>query len=572
MTASRPHAIRAAGPPRTTRRRTLGGAVASVLLLAAACTSPADEPEPEPPTVTVAPPVEETRSPAPEPPEPPAALGAYGVSAGHPLASRAGMEMLAQGGTAVDAAIAAAFADAVMQPASSGIGGGGASIVVADGAAEHYDYREVVNTRGVVPVSGTGVPGFVAGMAELHADHGTLDWATLLAPAIRVAEEGGPVSGYLARTIDQDLGRAVTSGLPHFTRPDGTPLQEGDLLVQTELAATMRTLAEEGPQAMYTGSLVPALTAVEGIDEATLEAYTVQRGEPARGPVGEFTMLSGAPALPGAAIIQMVQIAEAAGIAGVDPASADFVELQSRAWQVADESVQTWFGDPAFVDVPVDRLTDPEENAAIAAGLGGAAPTAARVPYEGAANTTHISVVDADGTAVSMTNTITNYWGSGQYVAGFFMNDQLARFGDIGATEANRPEPGRRSVTWSSPSMVLDAQDRPVLVIGTPGGRQIPNTTAQVVTLWALHGQELSEAVPAERFILTGGRLRLESGRLADELRARGYDIQVTNSGSPEIYGSVQALEVDWEARTVVGVADTRRSAGVETAVGAPGR
>ncbi|EYR65178.1 hypothetical protein N866_10130 [Actinotalea ferrariae CF5-4] len=544
-------------------------AVGTGVLLVAGCTTSTPTPQATPSATEAPAPVESTPTPTPTPE---AALGAYGVSSGHPLATRAGMEVLEQGGTAVDAAIAAAFADAVMQPASSGIGGGGATIVVSDGEAVNYDYREVVNAAGVIPPTGTGIPGFVAGMAELHEEHGTLEWAALLEPAIEIAETGGPVSGYLARTIDRELGRAVTAGLPHFRRADGTPLQEGDPLVQTELAATMRTLASEGPDAFYTGSMVAALSGVEGIDAESLAAYSVQRSAPARGPVGDYTMLSGAPALPGAAIIQMVQIAEAAGIAGVDPASADFVELQSRAWQVAEQSVQTWFGDPAFVDVPVDTLTDPQANAAIAAGLGDAATTSARVPYDGAANTTHISVVDAEGTAVSMTNTITNYWGSGQYVAGFFMNDQLERFGDIGATEANRPEPGRRSVTWSSPSMLLDAQDRPVLVIGTPGGGQIPNTTAQVVTLWALHGQELEQAVPAERFLLTGGRLRLESPRLAEELRGRGYDVRVTNPDSPEIYGSVQALEIDWETGTVHGVADTRRSAGVETAVGDPGR
>lgn len=569
MTRRRPDAARATGtrPGAAGPRRRRRVAAVGALLVLAGCTTP--EPAPTPTPVAESPSPDET-TPTPTPTPEPAALGAFGVSSGHPLATRAGMQVLEQGGTAVDAAVATAFADAVMQPASSGIGGGGVSIVVGDGEALNYDYREVVNTSGAIPASGTGIPGFVAGMARLHEQHGTLEWAALLEPAIEIAETGGPVSGYLAGTIAGRPGRTVTSGLPHFNRPDGSPLREGDTLVQTELAATMRTLAAEGPAAFYTGSLVPAVTSVEGIDAPSLAAYTVQESEPARGPVGDYTMLSGAPALPGAAIIQMVQIAEAAGIGAVDPVSADFVELQSRAWQVAERSVQTSFGDPAFVDVPVEQLTDPQANAAIAAGLGDASTTAAGVPYDGAANTTHISVVDADGTAVSMTNTITNYWGSGEYVAGFFLNDQLERFGDIGA-DANTPAPGRRSVTWSSPSMLLDQQARPVLVVGTPGGRQIPNTTAQVVTLWALHGQELEQAVPADRFQLTGGELRLESDRLRADLEARGYRVRVTAPGARASYGSVQVLEVDWDARTVHGVADTRRSAGVETAVGDPG-
>ena len=550
--------------PMRRRQRSAPALAVSLLLFVAGCTADDGAPvRPQDGAATAAP--EVTPTPTPEP-----ALGAYGVNSGHPLATRAGMEMLERGGTAVDAAIAAAFADAVMQPASSGIGGGGASIVVEDGVALNYDYREVVNESGAVPESGAGIPGFVAGMQMLHDRHGSMAWSVLLEPAIKLAEEGAPVSAYLARTINSRLGQQVTANLAHFKTTAGSPLQEGDLLVQADLANTMKVLAQEGPDAFYRGQLTAAVTSVEGIDAQSLETYSVQVSTPPSGKVGEYTMLSGSPGLPGAAIIQMVQIAEAAGIGAVDPASADFVDLQSRAWQVADQSVQTLFGDPDFVDVPVEQLTDVESNRVIAQSLPPASFAGDGQAYGGAPNTTHISVVDAEGVAVSMTNTVTNYWGSGQYVGGFFVNDQLERFRDIGAQGANVPAPGRRSVTWSSPSMLLDSESRPVLVIGAPGGRQIPNTTAQVVTLWALHGQGLEQAVPADRFILTDGELRIESDRLRADLVARGYPVRVTAPETRANYGSVQALEVDWDARTVNGVADTRRSAGVETAAGRP--
>jgi gamma-glutamyltranspeptidase/glutathione hydrolase len=462
-----------------------------------------------------------------------------------------------------------------VQPASSGIGGGGVSIVVDGDTATNYEYREVVNQSGQVPEDGAGAPGFVAGMARLHEDHGSLPWPELLAPAIEIAEAGAPVSRYLAGSIGSARGQEVTGGLPHFRRTDGTPLREGDLLVQQELAATMRTLAQEGPAALYTGSLAAALTSVPGIDAATLAAYRVDTLEPARGPVGRYTVLSGAPALPGAAIIQMLQIAEAAGLGSVDPESAQFVDLLSRSWQVADTSVQEHLGDPRFVDVPVERLTDPAQNARLAAGLPDVAETVRRsaeqAAYAGAPNTTHISVIDSDGLAVSMTNTITSYWGSGRYVAGFFVNDQLGRFGDVGTGSANEPQPGRRSVTWSSPSMVLDGEGRPVLVVGTPGGRQIPSTTASVVARWALHGQPLETAVPAGRFILSDGRLRLERPELADPVRALGYPVEVADGAERAGFGSVQALAVDWDRGTVSGYADDRRSAGFVTGA-APGR
>ncbi|MFK5635438.1 gamma-glutamyltransferase [Ornithinimicrobium sp. LYQ103] len=557
---------------RRTRALTTSGAL---VVLLTACSGGADPSTPDAATTAGSPTVpgpttplepEETTS---EPTEDRSALGAYGVSSGHPLASAAGMAMLARGGSAVDAAIAAAFADGVMQPASSGIGGGGATIVVSEGEAVHYDYREVVNTVGQVPEDGVGVPGFVAGLDELHGEYGVLPWEDLLAPAIDIAEEGAPVSGYLAASIASPIGQAVTGGLPHFLSADGLPLQEGDLLIQADLAEAMRQIAAD-PDTVYTGALSERLLQVPGLDAETFENYEVQVSSPPEGQVGDYTMLSGAPALPGAAIIQMVQVAEAAGIGDVDPDSADFVDLQSQAWQVADASVQEYFGDPDFVDVPVEELTDADSNADIAAALaGGASASAASAledPYLGAANTTHISVVDADGTAVSMTNTITNYWGSGRYVAGFFLNDQLERFWDIGVADANLPQPGRRSVTWSSPSMVLDAQRRPVLVIGTPGGRHIPNTTASVITRWALHDQDLAEAIPGERFLLTGGVLWLESATLAEDLAALGYDARAVDPAILANFGSVQALDVDWKNREVTSFADERRSAGYSVA------
>ena len=543
---------------------------AAVMVGLGACTTAPSAPTPSrSPTATASP----ERAPSPTPtPAPEPELGAHGVSAGHPLAAEAGTRMLERGGTAVDAAVAAAFADAVLQPASSGIGGGGAAIVLADGDAANYEYREVVNQAGEIPDSGAGIPGFVAGMERLHRDHGSLPWADLLEPAIEIARSGEPVSRYLASQIAGNPGPDVTASLPHFRRDDGSLLQQGDVLVQEELATTMRTLASEGADSFYTGSLARTLAETPGIDLGSLAAYEVDVSEPAAGPVGEFTMLSGAPALPGAAVIQLMQIAEAAGIADVDPDSAEYVDILSRAWQVANTSVQRHFGDPRFVEVPVGRLTDPAQNAQLAAALPDAAETSSSsaqlAGYEGAPNTTHISVVDAAGRAVSMTNTITNYWGSGQYVAGFFVNNQLGRFGDVGIDGANRPEPGRRSVTWSSPSMLLDERQRPVLVVGTPGGQQIPSTIANVVARWALHDQPLETAVRSGRFYLTGGELRLETSQLADAMGGMGYDVVVTDEAARPSYGSVQALAIDWGAGRVSGFADERRSAGFEVSRG----
>lgn len=503
-------------------------------------------------------------------PRPEERLGAYGVSAGHPRAAEAGTLMLEQGGNAVDAAIAAAFADSVLQPVTSGLGGGGAAIVLTGDGAESYDYREVVGADGTIPADHVGAPGFVAGMARLHEDHGSLPWADLLQPAVLAAQDGAPVSDFLAMTLALPGGQSATADLDHFRGPDDEPLRAGDLLVQQDLARTLTVLAQEGPDVFYTGSLAEPLLQVPGIDEATMSGFEVQVLTPPSGAVGDYTLVSAAPALPGAALIQLVQLAEAAGIEGTDPYSPAFVDLGSRAWDVAEESAQTVLGDPAFVDVPVERLTDAAVNAALADQVlasgredAGSPPVAGGgTAYQGSGNTTHISVVDADGGAVSMTNTITYFWGSGRYIDGYFLNNHLERFEAIGTTGANDPAPGRRSVSWSSPSMVLDDADRPVLVLGTPGGQQIPNTIAAAVLRWSLHDEELADIVAAPRFLSVGGELLLETSELADEMQGLGYAVRVLDPSRRSEFGSLQVLEVDWDAGTVTSVVDDRRSGG----------
>ncbi|WP_122260797.1 gamma-glutamyltransferase [Ornithinimicrobium cerasi] len=561
----------------TTDPRRAGALLLLPALLLAACTGGVDPAPPEA-TATAEPEARHTSAPAPDPApttdeaavttaaDPGPVLGAAGVAAGHQLAADAGMEMLEAGGTAADAAVAAALVDSVMQPHTSGLGGGGAAVVLTDGVAQSYDYREEVSATGVIPPSGTGVPGYAAGLGRLHADHGVLPWESVVAPAVEVATEGGPVSGFLSDAL-ADFGLPATEGMPQFRRSDGSPVREGDLLIQEDLAATLRTLAAEGPGSFYSGSLAEPLLQEPGLDAASLADYEVVVSEPPRGQVGEHVLLSAAPALPGAALVQLAQVAEAAGIGDVDPYSPEFVDLQSRAWTVANESVQTVLGDPRFVDVPVDSLTDAERNAGLAdellaTGSADDAVSAGLPAYEGGGNTTHVAVVDEDGNAVSMTNTITHYWGSGRSVGGYFLNDQLTRFEAMGRTEANRPEAGRRSVSWSAPSMLLDDQGRAVLVLGTPGGQQIPNTIAAAVLRWSLHGEGLEAIVRAPRFVLAEGEMALETGDLAAPLQDLGYAVRVVDPSLRSDFGSLQVLEVDWEGGVVSSVADDRRSAG----------
>lgn len=529
------------------RPRVLVVALAALLTVTGCTAAPPGTPDATPS------PIETSTPTAAAPP-----LRGGAVAAGHPLSAAVGTSILDLGGNAVDAAVAAAIADTVLQPDASSIGGGGSAIVADSDDVAYVDYRDEVNTAGTIPDSGAGIPGFIAGMAALHERYGSLPWAQLLEPALALARDGAPVSGYLAgqfRYLPVGPERA-----PAFFDGAGGRLPPEATMVQPELAQTIQTLSTEGAAAFYTGSLVPALSQVVGIDAASLAAYEVQWSTPPQGQFGDYTVVSASPALPGAAVIQQLQIEEALGIAQAAPNSADFVDIQTRAWGVANTSIQTLFGDPMFVEVPTDQLTDPAINAGLAASATGGTAEPAGIDVDG--NTTHISVVDENGLTVSMTNTVTNFWGSGQIVGGFFLNDSLERFADIGSAGLNVVRPGARSVSWSAPSLLLDNENRPVLAVGLPGGRQIPSTLATVIALWAVHGYTVEQAVLAPRFqLLPSEVLRLEAGLPVDELRARGYTVEI--SDQPPFFGSVQALEIDWDTGAVTGFADPRRAGGL---------
>lgn len=560
--------------------------VAAVLLgvglVVGACNAPPQDPpevpaEVAPPPELAEPPGEppgDTSREAAEPPPPvdeppPPLLGSYGVSAGDPAAVAAGMQVLENGGNAVDAAVATAFAVAVVEPFASGIGGGGAAIVAGPNLPPvAFDYREVVAEDGIIPASNTGVPGFVAGMARLLEEQGSRPLAEVLGPAIQLADEA-TTSDTLATQLRSGAGRLPVGRLPHLY-PGGAPLDAGAPLVQEELAATLRQLAADGPVSFYEGALADVLDAqVAGIDRASLAAYEVQVSRPPQGQVGDYQVVGAAPPLPGASLIQLLQVAEALGVADQPPGSADLVHSIAMSWRLADQHISWELGDPDFVDVPLDDLTDAHRNAALAAAI----PADALLPVDPTTppdaetgNTTHLTVVDQDGLAVSMTNTLTNFWGAGTYVQGFFLNDQLRRF-SIGRGSANQPEAGRRSVSWSLPAMVLDDRGRPVLGLGSPGGRRIPTILAQVLAGWMFHGQSLEEAVSAERFHLEGSELLFEQlppTEVAQDLRGRGY-ASLSVPAPPLYFGSVQALEVRYEAGEVIGARDTRREADVAT-------
>ncbi|MDZ5781903.1 gamma-glutamyltransferase family protein [Marinococcus luteus] len=486
----------------------------------------------------------------------------YGVSAGHPAAVEAGMEVLDNGGNAADAAVAAAYAVSVVEPFASGIGGGGSVLIQNQGEdPQAYDYREVV-PEGGIPESDIGVPGFTAGMNELHAEHGTAEWEELLDPAVALADSS-EVSGLLAEQLESGESRLPVSELSHFY-PDGEPLEAGSTVEQEELADTLRTIRDNGSSALYEGEAGESLASqIEGIDTASLEAFEISQNDPSVGTYAGYDIIGAAPPLPGISVIQMLQMLEERDSMEAGRDSTDFIHDTAMSWRLASQFIETDYGDPNFVDVPVDELTDPEQNAELAAEI----PDDSLISeeeassYTGDPNTTHISVVDEDGTFVSMTNTLTNFWGSGEYADGYFLNNQMDRF-EIGEGDVNEPEPGRRSVTWSSPMLVAN-EDGPVLGIGSPGGERIPIMLTQVISDWVANDASLEEAVEAPRFHLDGDELIMEeppSSEQREELLAIGYE-DISDPPTPLYFGSIQALALDQESGELSGARDPRREA-----------
>ncbi|USQ79103.1 gamma-glutamyltransferase [Ornithinimicrobium faecis] len=524
-------------------------------------------PPPDDSETTSNPPPTETAAPT-EPTGPAHAFGAYGIAAGHPEAVQVGIDILERGGNAVDAAVATAFAMGVIEPLTSGVGGGGTALVVpmpdstAPGNPDKalaYDYRETLQSSGKLPKSRTGIPGFVAGMAELHAEHGQLPWRDVLQPAIDLAEFGVPASWWLAQELRTERGRAVTADLPQFRNQALEPLEENDLLIQLDLAETLETIARDGRDGFYTGYLAQELTRADGIDAKGLDTYAVDVRDPVRGAIRGHVVMAAAPATAGVALVQLLQVAEANGLDHTKPGTSAYIDTLSDAWLVADESMDTVVGDPNFVDVPIKKLTDPTANAALeVAAPAPSGEVAAGRPADG--NTTHLSVVDADGLSVSMTNTVTDFWGSGQEIGGFFVNNHLIRFGTTGRTKANDPEPGKRPVSFMAPAIVLDSELRPALIVGSPGGRRIPNIQANVISRW-LDGQPLQDAVDSPRFHLDEGTLYAEKlpQSTTRGLEKLDYRIRVAPAAW-NLFGSAQALELDHAGGTVIGATDKRRT------------
>jgi gamma-glutamyltranspeptidase/glutathione hydrolase len=511
------------------------------------------------------------------------------VVTAEPLASDVGVEILRSGGNAVDAAVAVGFALAVTYPYAGNIGGGGFMLVrMANGEAVVIDYREqapaaasrnmYLNSHGELihgastdGALAVGVPGTVAGLALAEQKFGKLGLARVLEPAIRLAEQGFAVSYSFSESLlsSKDHLSKFSETRRIFLR-DGRPYEAGEIFRQPELAQTLRAVAQEGSDAFYRGAVAKAIAATMQkehglIGLSDLEQYQPKIREPLRGQFHGYEILTVPPPSSGVILVEMLNVL---GSLNLGPPNAfQSIHLIAETMRRAYADRAAYLGDSDFVSVPVARLASPKYAAKLAQEVllaQAEAPVQAGIPAPNESEqTTHYSVVDAEGNAVSNTYTLNGAYGSGVTVegAGFLLNNEMDDFAskpgapnmfELIQGEANAIAPRKRPLSSMVPTIVLEEGPTHAktvrLVVGSPGGGTIINTVLQVILNVLHYKMDVLEAVTAPRFHdqWMPDKLMMErvgfSADTIQKLRDAGYNIDFR-----ENLGLVAAIEVKAE-------------------------
>lgn len=488
------------------------------------------------------------------------------VSAAHPLASEAGLSILKRGGSAADAAIATMLALTVVEPQSSGIGGGGFIVYQpANGPVGSIDGREkapgVASPGQFLGPDGkpmpfmqaatggrsVGVPGNVALAAEAHKKWGKLPWATLFEPAIKLAE-GFTISPTMARFIafgQDSLKQAGPEGRALYYDKDGAPLKAGTTFRNDKLAATLRLIAAKGADAFYKGPIAASIVKTVSTADANptaltladLAAYKAEVRDPVCGTYRQYKICGmGPPSSGGTGVLAMLKQLERFDMKGLGKDNPVSWHLFGESQRLAYADREKWIGDPGFVAVPTKGLADPAylgaRSALINAGdrmakAEAGMPAGARTARVNAADnevagTTNFAVADSAGNITTWTSTVEKTFGSGLVAEGFVLNNELTDFNfapeDQGKLTANHVQPGKRPRSAMSPTIVYDSSGKAILAIGAAGGVTIIAQVTKAIIGVLDWGLPVEEAIALPQLIAIGDRFAVEKGTMLETM------------------------------------------------------
>ena len=471
-----------------------------------------------------------------------AVSGPGAVSTSSSYASAAGAEMLELGGNAVDAAVAAAYALAVVEPYASGPGGGGGAVIsFADGSGRpplFVDFRDVADATGAERKDRFSIPGFVMGMEHMVAEYGNLTMSEVMAPAIKLAEDGFEVNSLLAELLlnyQDKIGSAAAAY-------GGLPVAPGTVITQPEMAQTLNLIAAEGPRAFYDDVVSSAYPNLDYQWSQLQESLVVVR-TPVKKEIQGRTLYSAPAPFAGSVALQLTDYLAASPAAVLSNASPDSMADYFRYVDTVYEQRRAVLGDPAFggENVPLDESSLTQTQPGLSA------------EPEESVTTTQVSVVDKDGGAVSMTVTLGEFFGNGKLVGGFFSNESL-QFAKEGI---NTAAPYKKPRTFMSPTIVI--HEGTVTAVGTPGGNRIPQVLAQYLSAdWAL--SNITAAGDMARITVDGDLVSFEdfpTQQVENGLSGRGFRSRyITNRKM--FFGSVNLAERAADG-TVSGYSDPRR-------------
>ena len=508
----------------------------------------------------------------------------------------AGYQILKQGGNAIDAAVAVGFALAVTLPRAGNIGGGGFMLIYS------ADSQEVsaIDYRSAAPVTATSemyltesgvvrfghlvnaVPGSVAGLIKAHKEHGKLSLKEVLRPAIELARKGFPVSYDLNYVLDwgKNSMLANNASKKKFYNPKDKPLPVASILKQPKLARTLNIIANKGDQAFYEGEIADWIvedSLANGglITKGDLANYSAKDRVPIESFYRGYKIVSMPPAASGGIVLlQILNILENFDLTKSGHNSASSIHLLSEAMLRAYSDRMKYHGDPDYFNVPIDGLLDKHYAKERAKSINSKVKTPSedifpgKIPFiDESPDTTHFSVIDSDGNAVSNTYTLGSSFGSGVTVpeGGFLLNNQMRNFShlygksdelSLSTSSANKLEPGKRMISTQTPTLVFSPEGDLMMILGSPGGGRIPNIIAQVISNVIDHKLGFAEAVMAPRINQRVGKnLELESGFSPDTielLKVIGHQPKPSTT-----MGSVQAIFLS--QGYIHGVSDTRR-------------